>query len=181
MALDLSRLPARSIDRRQAESQDGNRIRRAAVAGSQVSSAWRSIVGALSLDSRAIVEAERIRPWRWALIAVPILFIASVFTEPSQSNDVAPALWEWLAFLAAMGAFLSYIPAARAAGRGRRSGFVLTAPSTLILLLMAVSCPASGHHAWGAWVIGSFGLAFAAAGLHVASLCATRKAASPLS
>jgi hypothetical protein len=97
--------------------------------------------------------------------------------EEEQSMTAAEAALGWgvLAFV-----FVSYMGCALITARGSRAGIVLSLPATLLMFIIVVTCPVSGHHGWG-WVAGSFGAAILAAVLHFASLRATRPTSPPLS
>jgi hypothetical protein len=171
MAIDVQRFPSRAAGdealRTEVRCSRQRRIRRPSAA------TFRAFAARISVD----VEVRRY--WRWAMMATPLLFIAGVMFEPAQANQPAPTMVDWVLTGVFMIALISYIPAAIDVGKGLRKGLVLTIPATLLLLLGAVSCPVSGHHAWGAWVIGSFACAFAATGIHLGSLLATRGGPKP--
>jgi hypothetical protein len=93
-----------------------------------------------------------------------------VLPEEEQAVRTAEAVAGWgvIAFV-----FVSYFGCSLLTARGSRAGLVLSLPATLLMLLVVVTCPVSGHHGWGSWVVGSYGAAFVAAGLHGASLFAS--------
>jgi hypothetical protein len=167
MAIDAQRFQIRTASHDAFETQAATRQRRVLLP---------SFASVRAFAARVAVDTEVVPDWRWAMIATPLLFIAGVMFEPAQAAQPAPTIVDWVLTGVFLIALISYIPAAIDVGKGLRKGLILTVPATLLLLLGAASCPVSGHHAWGAWVIGSFACAFAATGLHLGSLVATRKA-----
>jgi hypothetical protein len=117
--------------------------------------------------------------WGWALVAVQALFFASVLVEPAPANPESSLLEEILGFGALTIFIVGYGWGMTQAFKGDRRGLRWTLPVTGLMLVMAVSCPVSGHHAWGLWVAGSFGAAAAAVGVHIAALRLSRPSRTP--
>lgn len=53
---------------------------------------------------------------------------------------------------------------------GRRWGLFAALPVTLFMLISAVTCPLSGHHTFGTWVLGASGAALGAMLVNIAAL-----------
>jgi hypothetical protein len=126
---------------------------------------------------RSAVSGPVAPAWRHVPITALVLMMVAVGLQPvlpeeEQAISAAEAVAGWgvIAFV-----FMSYFGCALLTARGSRAGLVLSLPATLLMLIIVVTCPVSGHHGWGNWVVGSFGAAFVAAGLHGASLLANRQ------
>jgi hypothetical protein len=135
---------------------------------------WRPY-SVLVARARAALAGPVAPIWRHVPITAFVLMMVAVGLQPAlpaeQSMTAAEAAVGWgiLAFV-----FFSYMGSALITARGSRAGLVLSLPVTLLMLIIVVACPVSGHHSWGFWIAGSFGAAVLAAALHVASLRATR-------
>ena len=115
--------------------------------------------------------------WRWLPSGLIALFLVAALVEPEASATAEAQLSfseEMLGYgmLAAMSA--GFITGTIGVSDRRRWGLVALLPAALIMLTMAVSCPLTGHHAWGLWMAGSFGSAIAATALVLVSLVRTR-------
>jgi hypothetical protein len=109
------------------------------------------------------------RDWAIALgIGWPVATIASIALEPVPADPEAsvPAIvvLASYALLAALGT------TAIAAGLRHPSAAVAGAFAGLIALTFTISCPASGHHAMGAWWFGQLALNLGMLAVSIAAL-----------
>jgi hypothetical protein len=109
--------------------------------------------------------------WAAALgIGWPLAIVASIALEPTPAdpNAPVPALIE----LASLGLFLALMGTAIAAGVRHRAAAVTGVVTGLLAVTFSITCPVSGHHAFGLWwfaqlaVVGSMLAVSAVALLH---------------
>lgn len=97
------------------------------------------------------------RAWAVVLgVGWPLAIVASVALEPAPVDPEAavPPLIE----LASLGLLVALLATAVAAGVRHPVAAVAGLATGLISLVFTVSCPVSGHHAFGAWWFGQLGL-----------------------
>lgn len=135
----------------------------------------RSVATSTRVEAReAVTEVASSRiasAWGWVPLAAMALMSVAIGLQPEDASDPAMTFADWVfagTFLAVLGG--AYVWGSVRAFRGSRSGLVLSFPGTALLLIVVLSCPSSGHHPWGNWVIGSFGSAIGAALIHGAAL-----------
>jgi hypothetical protein len=118
----------------------------------------------------------RVAPsWGSALVAIIVLFIVALGSQPEPSRPPT-ATEELIGNLLFGGIFLSLAAGAAVTYRRSRWGLALTLPVTAFLVFTAITCPLSGHHPWGAWVMVSYGSTLVAGGLHLYALAKTKPA-----
>jgi hypothetical protein len=155
-----------------AEWKVADNIKRATF-GQPIRASWTSRFAQL----KALLSGGVSRGWGQIPLTALVLMSVAIGLQPALPEDEAVMS----ATEAAIGygilgfVLLSYIGGALMTARGSRAGLTLSLPATLLMLFLIVSCPVSGHHGWGSWVVGSFGAAFVATGLHAASVYATRR------
>ena len=127
---------------------------------------------------KAAASGEVARGWWPVPLAALVLMMVAIGLQPALPAEEQAAISPAetligsvvLAFV-----FMSCFLGSMVTAQGRRVGLTLSLPATLLMLLLVVTCPVSGHHGWAPWVAGSFAAAFAATAIHAGAVIASRR------
>jgi hypothetical protein len=119
-------------------------------------------------ESRPVTD--RLTP-TWAGIlgfGWPLAIVASIALEPAPADPEAAV--PVVVSLASVGLFAALVATAVAAGNRHPSAAIAAVVTGLLALGFTVSCPISGHHAFGAWWFGQMALTLPMLGVSLAAL-----------
>ncbi len=119
-------------------------------------------------ESRPVTD--RLTP-TWAGIlgfGWPLAIVASIALEPAPADPEAAV--PIVVSLASVGLFAALVATAVAAGNRHPSAAIAAVVTGLLALGFTVSCPVSGHHAFGAWWFGQMALTLPMLGVSLAAL-----------
>ncbi len=141
---------------------------------------WPAFSGARSRMDRAIADLRQpVHPTYAGLAAAAISLLGLVSTAfvpetPAREHTATEEFFTGVFVgVFAMGCIATWIGCVI----GRRWGLFAALPVSFLMLLSAVTCPLSGHHTFGLWVLGATG----AAGLGVFVNLAAIRVVRPLS
>ncbi|MGH2475284.1 MAG: hypothetical protein ACRDIL_08450 [Candidatus Limnocylindrales bacterium] len=98
----------------------------------------------------------------------PLAIVASIALEPAPADPEAAV--PVVVSLASVGLFAALVATAVAAGNRHPSAAIAAVVTGLLALGFTVSCPVSGHHAFGAWWFGQMALTLPMLGVSLAAL-----------
>lgn len=115
----------------------------------------------------------------WSLLlglGWPVVFQIALVLEPTAADpNAAPPL---LAELASFGLLAALVVTAVAAASRHRAAAVGGVVAGLVSVAMSVTCPVSGHHAYGLWWVAQLGLLTAMLAVSVVALGHRSRAAA---
>ena len=122
--------------------------------------------------SREGLVAPMTRRWAVAPIAVAALLVTAAFVQPALAEEATGGQAVFESAIANL-FFFGIVASVVGVMSLKRWGLATSFGLALLTAGLLVSCPASGHHTWGAWLIGQSALVLAATGLAGAALWKT--------